>query len=123
MSVATPESAEPGQGDATRRIRVVYRDASGKLHTDWSPGRLREAVDDAEGVVWVDILDPDTTAAADSEGLLRDVFGFHPLAIEDAVRETHLPRVDDWGDYLYIVFQSIDFDARSVRVKFHELDI
>ena len=30
-------------------------------------------------------------------------FNFHHLAIDDALQETHAPKIDDWGDYLYIV--------------------
>ena len=57
------------------------------------------------------------------EALLRDVFHFHPLAIEDALKETHVPKVDDWGDYLYLVFHSIDFDPETDDLRLHELDI
>jgi magnesium transporter len=30
-------------------------------------------------------------------------FNFHPLAIDDALQETHAPKIDDWDNYLYIV--------------------
>jgi len=42
--------------------------------------------------------EPPETAQPILEG-----FGFHHLAIEDALQQTHAPKIDDWGDYLYIV--------------------
>ena len=34
---------------------------------------------------------------------ILQIFNFHPLAIDDALQETHAPKIDDWGNYLYIV--------------------
>ena len=82
-----------------------------------------EAVEDKGGIVWVDIDDRGASASATAEALLRDVFGFHPLAIEDALKQSHVPRVDDWDDHLYIVFHSIDFDLETDELCLHELDI
>jgi magnesium transporter len=46
-----------------------------------------------------------------SEPILRDIFGFHPLAIEDALKETHVPKIDDWENYLYIVLNELFFHS------------
>ena len=105
------------------RVRVVYRDSAGQIYLDWPADRISEAVDDAGGTIWVDILDPEASPSGLAEGLLRDVFKFHPLAVEDALKETHIPKVDDWGDYLYIVFHSIEFDPGSEHLRLHELDV
>ncbi len=50
--------------------------------------------------IWVDL-----EAATVEEALIlsRD-FNFHPLAIEDCIAETLLPKIDDFGDYLFLVF-------------------
>jgi magnesium transporter len=108
---------------ASFRVRVVYRDSTGKINFDWPADRIREAVDDTGGTVWVDIEKPDGDPQGAAEAILRDVFHFHPLAIEDALQEVHNPKVDDWGDYLLIVFHSIDFDRASGHIRLHELDV
>lgn len=114
----------PVQGqDAGLEIRVAYRDGGGAIHCDWPVERIREARDDVSGTVWVDIHDPKQNSDGRAEALLRDVFGFHPLAIEDAIKETHVPKVDDWGDYLYVVFHTIDFDPETDHLRLHELDL
>ena len=133
MSVAEAEPSRPaesanngangGASTATPQIRVVYRDGQGNIHTDWSADRIREAIDDENGLMWVDILDLENHANSSTEALLRDVFHFHALAIEDALKETHVPKVDDWDDYLYIVFQAIDFDVKTDKIQLHEIDI
>lgn len=121
---ADPAAApEPDRGPRGCRVRVVYRDSAGQIHLDWPAAKVRDAVDDAGGTVWVDLEDSGTTPSADAEAMLRDVFHFHPLAIEDALNETHVPKVDDWGDYLYLAFHSLDYDAASGHVQPHELDV
>ncbi len=111
------------KGGAGHRIRVVYRDGSGEIHLDWPAARIVDAVEDRQGTVWVDIHDIEPEANGDVEALLSDVFHFHPLAIEDALKECHVPRVDDWDDYLYLVFHSIDFEPETDGLRLHELDI
>ena len=126
MTVANADRAEGSISTASESavtVRVVYRDSAGQIHLDWPADRIREAVDDAGGVLWVNILDPEASQSGVAEGILRDVFKFHPLAVEDALKETQIPKVDDWGDYLYIVFQSIKFDPGSEHIGLPELDI
>src|SRR5262245_29088214 len=103
--------AEPGRSGDGCRVRVVYRDSAGQIHLGWPADKVAEAVADAGGSVWVDVEDPPTAPTATAEALLRDVFHFHPLAVEDALKETHVPKVDDWGDYLYLVFELVQYDT------------
>jgi len=58
------------------------------------------------------------------EPILRDEFNFHPLAVDDALAESHHPKVDDWGSYLYLVLHGVVFDnAADQRVRTLELDV
>jgi magnesium transporter len=113
---AAPSGREP-------LIRVIFRDGAGEIHHDWPVERIIEAIEEIKGIVWVDIEDCEPAANGQVEVLLRDVFHFHPLAIEDALKDTHVPKVDDWGDYLYIVFHSMDFDPDTDELRLNELDI
>jgi magnesium transporter len=55
---------------------------------------------------------------------LRETFGFHILAVEDALQETHAPKIDDWGDYLYIVLHAIESNKQDSRQMYTpELDV
>ncbi len=117
------EAVSPSNATSRARIRTIYRDGSGAITVDWPVDRIAEALADEKGTLWVDVLDPGSADNRGVEAMLRDTFHFHPLAIEDALRDTHVPRVDDWGTYLYIVFTSIDFDPESDDLRLHELDI
>lgn len=114
------------QLDASSRrdpsIRAIYRDSAGEIHLDWPASAIPVALEDRGGTLWVDVEDRDSNEAVVGS-LLRDLFHFHPLAIEDALKETHIPKLDDWGPYLYLVFHSIDFDPDSDGLRLHELDV
>ncbi len=78
------------------RVRVVFRESSGAVHLDWPFGRVESAIHDKEGTLWIDIDDRDLDLTAVEE-LFRNVFHFHPLAIEDALQESNVPKLDNWG--------------------------
>jgi magnesium transporter len=105
------------------KLRVFYRDGTGVMHVDWSEDKLAAAIQDRDGTLWVDIENPDGNSTEHAEALLRNVFGFHPLAVEDALQESHLPKIDDWGDYVYLVFHGTSIDPRSDGLRLHELDV
>src|SRR5215216_1529212 len=110
MTTLHVDAAAQGRKAPGLCIRLFYRDGAGAIHFDWPLDQIRTALDDEKGTIWVDIEDEKPCVEHEAERLLSDVFRFHPLAVEDAIKETHVPKVDDWGEYLYIVFHTIDFD-------------
>jgi magnesium transporter len=47
----------------------------------------------------------DLTAPTDADiAKLRELFGFHPLALEDALHFGQRPKLDRYGDYVFLVF-------------------
>ncbi len=85
-------------------IRSLYFTTDGQIHADLSQDELAMALQDPQGLLWMDF---EATPAEMDEKVLIDVFGFHPLAVDDALQETHVPKVDDWGKYLYIVLSAV----------------
>ncbi len=75
---------------------------------------LSQCLSSPEGVLWVDLENP---LEAEEETLLVSVFDFHPLAIEDTQRgadeEGHLPKVEDFGEYLFIIFNPVEASATA----------
>jgi magnesium transporter len=59
-----------------------------------------------------------------AEPILRG-FNFHPLAIDDALQETHTPKIDDWGDYIYLVLNIMNYKQMDgiFESEIDELDI
>jgi magnesium transporter len=102
-------------------IQSLYRTGAGAIQAGLSPESISIALQDSEGLLWVDLSDEPVESC---EPILRQVFKFHPLAIEDALEEKHVPRVDDWGEYLYLVLQAISFDqAAEEPLNTMELDV
>jgi magnesium transporter len=52
-----------------------------------------------KSLVWVDLNDE---SIIETRHILTDIFKFHPLSVDDALVETHIPKIDDWVDYLYL---------------------
>jgi magnesium transporter len=87
--------------------------------TDIPVKEFSNCVGNPNALFWVDFIgEPDASADA----IMTGIFRFHPLAVDDALKETHTPKVDDWGEYLYIVLNAIDSEDR-LDIKIHELDI
>jgi magnesium transporter len=49
---------------------------------------------------WLDLTAP----SAEQLAQLHDLFGFHPLALEDSQHFNQRPKLDDYGDYVFLVF-------------------
>lgn len=76
--------------------------------------------DAATSTLWIDMAAP---GREESEAILRGLFQFHPLAVDDALNEVHVPKLDDWGDYLYLVIRGVDYEVSTQEVALPELDI
>jgi magnesium transporter len=99
-------------------IRSLYRTQDGQIRTDLSPGEFATALQDAGGLLWVNLASEPPEVC---EPILRETFGFHPLAVDDALEESHVPKVDDWGQYLYLVLHAVVLNAGDVDTV--ELDL
>jgi magnesium transporter len=104
-------------------IRSLYRTHDGRICTDLAPEKFTAALQDVKGLLWVDFSD---TPPEEDAPILLGTFGFHPLAVDDALRESHVPKVDDWGNYLYIALHAVVFDKNAEdgeHVDTLELDV
>ncbi|MBI2331264.1 MAG: magnesium/cobalt transporter CorA [Chloroflexi bacterium] len=102
-------------------IRSLYYKSGQPIQTNIPPAEFNRLIRDRKGTLWVDFIgEPEELA----EPILRS-FGFHPLAIDDALQETHTPKVDDWGDYLYIVLSILNYKRENgvFESEIDELDV
>jgi magnesium transporter len=76
-----------------------------------------------QGCLWVDLESP-----SDAErGVLERVFGFHKLAIDNCLAQSNHPRIDDYGDYLYLVVHGVSSTGAGTlqgepRIRLQEVD-
>ena len=69
-------------------------------------------------ILWVDLDDP---TDEETKAVLENVFQFHPLAIEDCLTPSSLPKIEDYETYLFIVTHAVDF-TRTEKFNSTELD-
>jgi magnesium transporter len=101
-------------------IKALYLDPAGICHRDMDEGQIEAALATKDGLLWVDI----PSLNGDGDRLLRETFHFHPLAIEDCANgRIDTPKIDDYGDYLFIIAQSVGYAARTERLELAEVDL
>ncbi len=101
-------------------IRSLFHTPGKELFTNLPTEDFQALIKNREGLLWVDFSGEPAEVA---EPLLKN-FGFHPLAIDDALQETHSPKVDDWDDYLYLVLNYMTMkNNRDWETGVDELDI
>jgi magnesium transporter len=75
-------------------------------------------VPDSGRTVWVDLAEP----TEDEGRILTDVFHFHDLAVESALQREMHPKVESYGDYLYLVLHGVNFQGDEHTLETHETD-
>jgi magnesium transporter len=101
-------------------LRALYYSGNSDLLVEINPAGYANAIQDKSGILWVDF---DGEEPGPSEDILLHTFAFHPLAVDDALHETHIPKVDDWEQYLYIAMHAISFTSGEEDIEGIELDI
>ncbi len=80
------------------------------------PSKLKSVIDSGT-FAWVDITGPDDEEAA----LMRDLFHFHPLAIEDTRNQHQRPKVEEYPEHLFLILNP--GELVDCEVRFRELDV
>jgi magnesium transporter len=97
---------------------AFYLAPDGKFLDQIDIEQIKNFLKDREGLIWIDIED---VTDKDAE-LLSNVFGFHPLAVEDCIsKDIHTPKIDDFEDYLFITVHGINYHIESEVVETTEL--
>jgi len=71
------------------------------------------------GLKWIDIIRP-TNSEIKS---LEQVYDFHELPLEDCMTEHQRSKVDDYGDYCFIVLHFPRYKKELMRLDAEEIDI
>ena len=94
---------------------LVYRDGAVTETESVDPRWLEPT---APEVLWVDIETPGDADAA----LLRHIFRIHELAVEDALAEVHHPKIETYGDLLYLILHGIEAGKRHEGFVTRDVD-
>jgi magnesium transporter len=67
-----------------------------------------KTVREQPGVTWIDVEGVHEVALLEQ---FAQAFGLHPLVIEDIANTSQRPKLEDYGDYLYIVVRMLSWHA------------
>ena len=102
------------------RIQTIQQNVPGGAVREATLEELPKLLTQPARIVWVDLHAPTAEEAA----VLLRVFRFHPVAVEDALEDNTHPKVDDYGEYLYVVLHGLlnETLTESGEVEMHEVD-
>ena len=94
---------------------VAYQD--GKKLADVGKEDISNYVARPECFIWVALKDPDESELSD----MKEEFGLHELAVEDARHGHQRPKIEEYGDSLFAVLQTVEMAGDELRVS--EVDV
>ncbi|WP_425955281.1 magnesium/cobalt transporter CorA [Xylanimonas sp. McL0601] len=71
------------------------------------------------GIAWIGLERPDPAELAS----LAAEFDLHPLAVEDAIQAHQRPKLERYGDTLFVVLHAARYDDAAEEVEFSELHL
>lgn len=80
--------------------------------------RAHELLNDPKHVFWLDVQSPTEQELTD----IGETFHFHPLAIEDASHEHQRPKIEEYDNFFFLVFHTIQLAPNQI-LTVNELDI
>jgi magnesium transporter len=90
----------------------VVRRPSGVLSEGLDAQEIAEALGDEGTVGWLDLEAPSHEDLCALEGL----FGFHPLAIEDAENPDTRPKIEEYDNFLFVVTRGINHNPGATAL-------
>ena len=102
-------------------ITSFFYKKGAEAETNLSRARLLSAAGEKKGLLWVDLEAP---SEFESDSLV-EIFNFHPLAVEDCMTDQSQPKLDDYGEYLFMVVHAITLCEKGQKreLRTAELDI
>jgi magnesium transporter len=94
---------------------VAYQD--GKKLAEIDPREIHAYVNRRDCFVWVALRDPQPADLTQ----MQEEFDLHPLAVEDAQHGHQRPKIDEYGDSLFLVLKMVELAGDELRVG--EVDI
>ncbi|UUZ50328.1 hypothetical protein LP420_10670 [Massilia sp. B-10] len=94
---------------------VAYQE--GKKLSDIPVEAISDYIEKPETFVWVALREPEPEELK----VMQHEFGLHELAVEDAQRGNQRPKIEEYGDSLFVVVQTVELEGDALNVG--EVDI
>jgi magnesium transporter len=94
--------------------------ANGKTVENALPlDEISEVIKRSGELLWIDVVAP----TSEELDLLREEFGFHPLALEDVARQLQRPKVDDYDGFVFLVFYAMSDGDGGQAIRLTQLSL
>ena len=99
-------------------IRTMLYQPATRAVTTGNETQLDDWQQQSDSLLWIDLSDNDPHAELN---LLVEHFGLHPLAIHDAQRSRHQPKIESFGDHAFILLKGLgpdrsDFEFETIQI-------
>jgi magnesium transporter len=94
---------------------VAYQE--GKKLSDITVEAISDYIQIPDTFVWVALREPENAELA----TMQEEFGLHELAVEDAMRGNQRPKIEEYGESLFVVVQTVELAGDELNVG--EVDI
>jgi magnesium transporter len=99
-------------------MRNYFYTPDGKVRKDIPINEFQQALAVENSLLWVDMEGLED----DDIEVLMDIFGLHPLTVEDCIMVNARPKVENFGSYLFLVTQGVKFNSGEERIEPFEVD-
>lgn len=108
--------------DAPHATRITMIDYDEQRVTERDLARIEEclAFRDQTSVTWINVDEINEPGLIATFGR---VLGFHPLMLEDIMNTEQRPKLEDHGDYLYIVLKMLAWNAERGEIDIEQLSL
>jgi len=89
---------------------VAYQD--GRRLGDIAPSEIGDYVSRPECFVWVALFEP----SPQELDAMQEEFGLHELAVDDARHGHQRPKIEEYGDSLFVVLQTVEVAGEDLKV-------
>jgi magnesium transporter len=118
VSTADAAPAEPSdQGSVVQA--ALYRDGVRVSAPDTLADTFRELRDQPSGMAWIGLARPTERELLS----LAEEFDLHPLAVEDAMEAHQRPKLERYGETLFVVLSAARYLDTTEEVDFGELHV
>jgi magnesium transporter len=94
-------------------IRAAFYDRESKSTQTGGEELIERWQTSTDGVIWIDI----DAESRERETPLLQQFGIHRLAIEDAQRDRHPPKIESFDNFIFVLLRGLDADSTMENWK------
>ena len=91
-------------------VAVAYLYRNGRRVREVALDETIDCPTDRSEFVWIGISEP----SAKEMRILRERYDLHPLAVEDALNANQLPKVDVYGEQLFVVARTAQLEDEAI---------